>query len=54
MTDLRELPLPRLRVVTREVETVDELLTYADPSNPTVLELAAATRIVAFGEAVRC
>ena len=51
MTDLRELPLLHLRVVTREVETVDEVLTHADPSNPTFWS-RRGDAIAAFGEAV--
>ncbi len=51
MTDLRELPLLRLRVVTREVETVDEVLTHADPSNPTFWS-RRGDAIAAFGEAI--
>ncbi|MCR2810812.1 MULTISPECIES: isochorismate synthase [unclassified Microbacterium] len=35
MTDPIELPTPRLRVVTREVAAVDDVLAYAELSNPT-------------------
>ena len=35
MTDPAELPTPRLRVVTREVATIDDALAYTEPSNPT-------------------
>lgn len=48
MTDPRELPV-RLRVLTREIEAVDEVLTYADPSNPTFWS-RRGDAIAAFGE----
>ena len=35
MTDPEQLPTPRLRVVTREVDAVDDVLAYASLSNPT-------------------
>lgn len=35
MTDPQEPPVPRLRVVTREVDALEDVLTYASPSHPT-------------------
>lgn len=46
---MRELPLVRLRVVTREVQTLDDVLAYADPSNPTFWS-RRGDAIAAFGE----
>ena len=48
---MRELPLVRLRVVTREVQTLDDVLAYADPSNPTFWS-RRGDAIAAFGETV--
>lgn len=46
---MRELPLVRLRVVTREVQTLDDVLAYADPSNPTFWS-RRGDALAAFGE----
>jgi menaquinone-specific isochorismate synthase len=51
VTDPHEPLLPRLRVVTREVAALDEVLTFADPSNP-VYWARRADAMAAFGEAV--
>ncbi len=49
MSDPQELPTPRLRVVTREVESVDDVLVYASPSHPTFWS-RRGDGIAAFGE----
>ena len=51
MTDPRELPTPRLRVVTRELDTVDDALLYTDPSAPTFWS-RRGDALAAFGESV--
>lgn len=51
MTDAHDLPSPRLRVVTREIEPVDDVLLYAEASNPTFWR-RRGDAMAAFGETV--
>ena len=51
MTDPREPLPPRLRVVTREVDPQEEVLTFASPSNPTYWS-RRTDAIAAYGETV--
>lgn len=49
MTDPQHPPTPRLRVVTREVDAIEDVLTYAAPSHPTFWS-RRGDAIAAFGE----
>ncbi|SFS15490.1 isochorismate synthase [Microbacterium sp. cf046] len=50
MTDPQGLPTPRLRAVTREVDAIDDVLTYATASQPLYWS-RRGDAIAAFGEA---
>lgn len=52
MSDPQHLPTPRLQVVTREVESVDDVLAYASPARP-VFWSRRGEGIAAFGESAR-
>lgn len=49
MTDPQELPTPRLRVVTREVDAIDDVLEYAEAARP-IFWSRRGDAMAAFGE----
>ena len=51
MTDPQQLPTPRLRIVTREVDSIDDVLAHASPSHPTFWS-RRGDAIAAYGETV--